>query len=321
MTGQIITCPSCGQKLRVPLNPPPNAKWKCPKCGSALLPRPIPAMPASPAAGPAAPAAGGPAPAVSPAAPAPSPAPTGAGETRLEFSRSVALKSLSIGVGIAAVGVAIAVLGDSTGAMVGGGVVVLLGLGALIGTMSGGLGGVGSCPRCSAEIIATSKNESYKLCPGCREYLTINDGLVSQMDPSSIASAPVFAAPTPWVDLKAVTYTPAGSFVTGGEVRLLHAKWPNVCCVCGEPASRVEAGSYDVYKWNGELVRVNQRRITLQFEGVPYCDVHSKGFTLEKISFPSKGNDISDVKEDLALLFRSYAYRNKFLELNPWPWN
>ena len=216
-------------------------------------------------------------------------------------------------------GLATAFLGsDSTGLMLGGGFVALLGVVALFDIKTKGLGGTVSCPVCSAEIAATSKNESFKLCPGCREYLTISDGLVSRMDPASIASAPIFAAPTPWVDLKAVTYTPAGSFVTGGEVRVLHAKWPDACCVCGEPTSRREDVSYNVYKWNGELVRVNQRRITLQFEGVPYCDVHSKGFTLDKISFPSKGDD--DLKQDLALLFRSYAYRNKFLELNPWPW-
>jgi hypothetical protein len=245
--------------------------------------------------------------------------PAGARETRLTFSGGVALKSLSIGLGIAAVGVAIAVLGESTGAMIGGGVLVLIGVGALIGMMSAGLGGIGSCPRCSAEIIATSNNESYKLCPGCREYLTIERGLIRQMDPAAIAATAKFAAPTPWEDLKQVTYTPQGTLITGGEVRVLHATWPNVCCVCGEPASRVEDRYVEIYKWNGELIRVNQTKITLQINGVPYCGVHSKGFAIEQIDFRSKGDE-SDIKTDLALLFRSYDFRNKFLELNPWPW-
>ena len=323
MTNQLLTCPSCGQQNRVPLNPPQHATWKCGKCGNALPRQGVPTAPTAPAANPAAPAARPAAPAASPAPETPAasaagPAPAGAHETRLAFSWPLALKSLSIGVGIAAVGVAIAVLGGSTGAMIGGGLVVLLGLGALFGMISMGLGGTGSCPLCSAEIVATSSNDSYKLCPGCREYLTIKDGLIRQMDASAIASKPKFAAPTPWEDLKAVTYIPEGTLTTGSEDRVLHATWPNGCCVCGEPASRLEDRALLVYKWNGNLVRINQTKIILQIEGVPYCNVHSKGLTIEQINFRSKGDD--DVKQDLALVFRSYAYRNKFLELNPWPW-
>jgi hypothetical protein len=182
-----------------------------------------------------------------------------------------------------------------------------------------GLGGTGSCPLCSAEIVATSNSESYKLCPGCREYLSIENGVVRQMDPSSIASTPKFAVPTPWEDLKAVTYTPEGNLITASETRVLHATWPNACCVCGEPASRLEDRDFLIYKWNGELIRANQTKITLRIDGAPYCGVHSKGFTLDKIDFRSKSGD-DDLKPDLVLMFRSYAYRNKFLALNRWPW-
>jgi hypothetical protein len=231
----------------------------------------------------------------------------------------VALKSLSIGVGIAAVGVAIAVLGGSTGAMIGGGILALIGLGALGLMLSDGLGGTGSCPVCSAEIIATANSESHKLCPGCREYLTIKDGLIRQIDPAAIAATPIFAAPTPWEDLKQVTYIPEGTLITGSEVRVLHATWPNVCCVCGEPVSRLKDRSFEIYKWNGELIRANQTRVTLQIDGVPYCGVHSNGFALDQIDFHYKGDNAA-IKVDLALLFRSYGYRNKFLALNPWPW-
>ena len=83
-------------------------------------------------------------------------------------------------------------------------------------------------------------------------------------------------------------------------------------------ASRLEDRAILIYKWNGDLVRINQTRITLLMTGVPHCDVHAKGVTIDLINFRSKGDD--DLKQDLALVFRSYAYRNQFLELNPWPW-
>jgi len=81
----------------------------------------------------------------------------------------------------------------------------------------------------------------------------------------------------------------------------------------------LEDRDFLVYKWNGELIRANQTMITLQIVGAPYCGVHSKGVAIDKIDFRSKGAD-DDIKPDLVLTFRSYAYRNKFLELNRWPW-
>jgi hypothetical protein len=234
----------------------------------------------------------------------------------MEFSWSVAFKNLSIAGTALAIGAAIAYFGDSILAYIGGGIVALIGVVMLFAVRSGG---VAACPICSSEIVALSNSEDYKLCPGCREYLTIGNGVVRQMDPSSIAAAPKFAVPTPWQDLKAVTYQPMGTIVTSGEERQLHATWSNACCVCGEPATRLEDRAFQIYKWNGDLVRVNQTKIILHVNGVPHCDVHSKGMGLEQINFQSKGDD-TDVKQDLVFTFRSYAYRNQVLELNKWPW-
>ena len=328
MTNPILTCPACGQKHRVPPNPPPNAAWKCGKCGKPLprlemteRPEPVAASPAPSASAPQAPKPN-PAPPSPDQSQTPPPAsgqaPAPSRETRLEFSWPLALKNISIRLGIAGVGVAMAVLGESTGWVIGGGILVLIGFIALGVMLSEGLGGVGSCPVCSAEIVAGSSSEPCKLCPGCREYLTIEKGVVRQIDPAAIAATPVFAVPTPWEDLKAVTYTPAGTLTTAAEERPLHANWPDACCVCGEPATRLEDRAFLIYKWNGDLVRINQTQITLRIEGIPHCDVHSKGIALDQINFRPRGDD--DLKQDLALLFRSYAYRNKFLALNPWPW-
>ena len=109
-----------------------------------------------------------------------------------------------------------------------------------------------------------------------------------------------------------------GTLTTAGEERPLHANWPNACCVCGEPATKFEHRAFLIYKWNGDLVRINQTEIMLKIEDVPHCDVHSQGVAIEQINFRPRGDD--DLKQDLALMFRSYAYRNKFLALNPWPW-
>ena len=107
--------------------------------------------------------------------------------------------------------------------------------------------------------------------------------------------------------------------------------------MCGEPATKLEHRAFLIYKWNGDLVRINQTEIMLKIEDVPHCDVHSQGVAIEQINFRARGDDdlkqdltintygkgqnlFKDLKQDLALLFRSYAYRNKFLALNPWPW-
>jgi hypothetical protein len=239
-------------------------------------------------------------------------------ETRLTFTWPVALKTLAIGGGIVAAGVAIVVFGDSTGATIGGGILALIGIGALGVMLFEGLGGIGSCPICAAEIVAASSTTPYKFCPGCHQYLSIEKAVVRPIEPGALAVKPTFAAPTPWADLKAVTYRPEGALTTGSEERALPATWPNACCVCGEPATRLEDRTYIIYKWNGDVIRINQTEVTLRIEGVPHCGAHSEGVGIDQVNFHAKGDD--DVKQDLALMFRSYSYRNRFLELNAWPW-
>jgi hypothetical protein len=314
MTSELLTCPGCGQRHRIPPNPPANARWKCGKCGKPLpQPQGAPAE-AAPVSSPSSEHRGAPAPETQSAAHAPA----GPPETRLQFAWPVALKSLAIGGGIIAAGVAIVVFGDSTGATIGGGILALIGLGVLGMMLWEGLGGTGSCPVCSADIVASSSTVPHKLCPGCHRYLTVEKAVVRPIEPGALAAKPAFAAPTPWTDLKAVTYRSEGTLTTGSEERVLPATWPNSCCVCGEPATRLEDCTYIIYKWNGEMIRFNQTQVTLRIENVPYCGAHAEGIGIEQVNFQAKGDD--DLKQDLALMFRSYAYRNRFLELNPWPW-
>jgi hypothetical protein len=314
MTSELLTCPSCGQRHRIPPNPPPNARWKCGKCGKLMQrPQDPPAEAASVSPPPSAQHV-----ASEKQTQGTAQAPPTSPETRLQFAWPVALKSLAIGGGIVAAGVAIIAFGDSTGATIGGGILALIGLGALGVMLLDGLGGTGSCPICAAEIVATSNTVPNKFCPSCHQYLSIRKGMVRPLEAAALTDKPTFAAPTPWTDLKAVTYRPEVTLPVGSEERVLPASWPDGCCVCGEPATRLEDRTYIVYKWKGELVRINQTQVTLRIEGVPYCGTHADGLSIDQVNFQDKGDD--EVKQDLALVFRSYAYRNRFIELNPWPW-
>jgi hypothetical protein len=64
-------------------------------------------------------------------------------------------------------------------------------------------------------------------------------------------------------DLKAVTYRPEITLPVGSEERVLPATWPNGCC------------GFIIYKWMGELIRINQTQVTLRTENVPYGGAHS----------------------------------------------
>lgn len=184
-----------------------------------------------------------------------------------------------------------------------------------------GFGGRASCPLCSSEVEVTFGKEAYVLCKSCGEYLEAADKKLWQMDIVHIANEPQFAAPTPWNDLRlatapTVTLPSSGPPVDPslldrrGQDRILDAKWPKGCCVCGKVAIRKETITQVVIKPPEKIGRVRGEQITLVVRNIPHCDEHTGGVKFGRI--PSL--------EGWYLMFRSYAYRNKFREKNPWEW-
>lgn len=184
-----------------------------------------------------------------------------------------------------------------------------------------GFGGKGPCPVCSGEIEVMLGKESYIFCKNCGEYLEAGYKKLWQMDVNHIADDAAFAAPIPWNDLNFATSPTISLPISGppvdpslmnkkGPDRILTAKWPKVCCVCGKQAIRKESISEVVIKPPEGVIKGRDEQITLIAEGIPYCDKHTKGVRFGRI--------IS--LEGWYLKFRSYAYRNKFREMNPWQW-
>ncbi len=176
------------------------------------------------------------------------------------------------------------------------------------------------CPECSAKVKVVLFEGTYILCKNCGEYLEVADKKLCRMDINHIADNPEFAAPTPWKDLERAT-APTLPLPLGGPPvdasllnkkgpnRALKAKWPKGCCVCGKQATRKETVTQVVEK-PPEWIGWRDEQITLIAESIPHCEEHTGGVKISRK--PSL--------EGWHLMFRSYAYRNKFREKNPWQW-
>lgn len=180
-----------------------------------------------------------------------------------------------------------------------------------------------ACPVCNGPIDTVLRSSAL-LCKGCDSYLEVADGALRRMPDNRLDGAPAFGAPTPWSDLRAVTYpsyaAPAAqlsdmALTKNKGARRLEAQWPEGCAVCGKPATRRERVARVVIiprEWG--IFNIGSQQLTLVAD-VPHCGEHSGGAVFERISF---GVGLDDPQ--FGLCFRSLAYRNAFRKLNPWPW-
>lgn len=180
------------------------------------------------------------------------------------------------------------------------------------------------CPVCGT-VLAKSLGTAGVLCSGCGDYSVFGDKTLRRMDADSLRDAPAFAAPTPWPDLQAPTFGALKHPVAALDdllrtnkeaARLLDARWPEGCCVCGKPSVRGEnlAQQVGFSPPNGLKPRQSKETVVIA-RGVPHCAEHQEGARFERvIAFGDA--DISV----LGLFFRSYAYQIKFRAMNPWKW-
>lgn len=180
------------------------------------------------------------------------------------------------------------------------------------------------CPTCGTSL-AKRMGEYWTLCSHCGDYSRFEAKTLRAVDRTLVEPLPQFAAPTSWSDLQAPIFSEirhpvaqmADMLITKNEgVRILDAKWPDGCCVCGKPAARTEMISRNVgfSPPSGGTLR-QKKEATIVAQGVPHCAEHKDGARFERVlSFGDADLTI------LGLFFRSYPYQIRFRELNPWKW-
>jgi hypothetical protein len=180
------------------------------------------------------------------------------------------------------------------------------------------------CPVCSGPVDTVGPREM--LCKKCDTYLELAEKTLRPIPEDRVAKNYVFGVPTPWKDVRAVTF-PGGFSAPAAQltdlvltkktgIRVLEAQWPAGCCVCGKPSSHNERHGREVIfprEWG--IINLGSQKATLVADGIPHCGEHSEGAVFDRVSFAILGSDLA-----FGLLFRSLAYRNAFRKLNPWPW-
>lgn len=182
-----------------------------------------------------------------------------------------------------------------------------------------GLPGRGPCPACGATLETIGQSQLNLLCRGCNGYFDAGEGKLRAADPQRVAENPTFAAPTPWEDLTNVVF-PTIAFsasdkiqemltTKGGGTRVMVARWPAGCSVCGRQAVRFDTETCKLAKPG----TVMDTQILLVAKDVPYCAEHKKGLKFDRVMSASPGTDMG-----FGLFFRSLPYRNAFMAANPW---
>jgi hypothetical protein len=187
----------------------------------------------------------------------------------------------------------------------------------------------GPCPVCGATVAVNLGFTTLMLCPNCGDYLEVIEKKLCQMDPTLVETRPLFAAPTPWTDMYAPRFETISlpqwddllvdgteSILTKQEgVRVLDAKWPAICCVCGEQPIREETIAQKFVFTPPGFIRVRSKEATIIAKGIPHCAEHEHGAVFERAMFSTPGQETV-----VGLFFRSYAYQIQFRKLNPWRW-
>ncbi|KKK61891.1 hypothetical protein LCGC14_3009790 [marine sediment metagenome] len=239
-------------------------------------------------------------------------------ETDIVFSWSLILKYFGTGAVIIIFAFILISYSDSFILKVFACIIGITGLVMLFLPIFTGFGGKGLCPVCSAEVEVILGKEPYIFCKNCGEYIEASNKKLWQMDINHVADDPKFVVLTPWDDLNFATVPTIPLPSSGppvdlslidkkGQDRVLSAIWPKGCCVCGKQATRKESVMQVVIKPPEGIGRVRDEQITLKAESIPHCDEHTKGVKFGRIRS----------LEGWYLMFRSYAYRNKFQEMNP----
>lgn len=191
----------------------------------------------------------------------------------------------------------------------------------------------GACPVCGAPISVNLGSSSMLLCPNCGDYLEVSEKKLRQMDPTLVipdttfllTPGLAFAAATPWTDMQAPRFralsfdmesTVTEMFLTKKEegVRVLDAKWPSICCVCGKPATREETTAAQFIFAPPGIIRYD-KEVMVVAKGIPHCAEHKKGAQFERAMFSTPEQETV-----VGLFFRSYAYQIQFRKVNPWKW-
>jgi hypothetical protein len=191
----------------------------------------------------------------------------------------------------------------------------------VIGAFFIGIPRRGPCPVCNWPMQTLGRTEKDMLCPMCCSYLDAeNEKLFPVKDSNRINDEPKYAVPPPWEDLRIVlkpTIPTSSSFAetvmdialkSSGKQRVWEPKWPPGCCVCQNAMVRKDrlltpiVAQRKIMKEDIEIILLN----------IPYCNEHSDSVRMENITFEDQGKNMH-----FSLLFRSLAYRNAFLTLNP----
>lgn len=182
----------------------------------------------------------------------------------------------------------------------------------------------GDCPTCGNPLSKRLGTPDV-VCSNCGDCLVFKDKTLRQVDPASVAPGHAFAAPTPWPDMECPTFGALTHPLTAIDdlirtrqegVRVMDAKWPAGCCVCGKPATREEMIPQRVSfaPPDGGKPRA-QKEVTVVAKGVPHCAEHTDGARF------AQAFGFGDIDASLlGLFFRSYAYQIEFRRLNPWKW-
>jgi len=183
-----------------------------------------------------------------------------------------------------------------------------------------------ACPVCKGPIDTVAVPKAL-LCKACDTYLELVDGGLRRIPEDRLESGHVFGAPTPWKDIRAVTFPTVFAalptqltelaLAKKAGIRLLEAQWPAGCSVCGQPATRHERQARVIViprEWG--IFNIGSQKITIMADGIPHCSEHSGGAVFDRIAFA-----VSLADPAFGLNFRSLAYRNAFRKLNPWPWS
>jgi len=239
-------------------------------------------------------------------------------ETKLKPSLLLLARNLAIGAMAAAGGYYMVQTSEIVVVILGAGL-LLVGPVMVLMPLFMGLPARGVCPQCGGTIETMSRDDRNLLCRGCDSYLDAGQGKLRRSDPNRVEAEPSFAAPSPWSDITLVVY-PTVAFSASdkiqdwlttkkGGVRVMEARWPQQCVVCGAKPARFDEMARQIAKPGN----VMDTEIVVAAKGIPYCGAHKEGVVFERIDSATPG-----ASGCFGLKFRSLTYRNAFMSANPW---